>query len=47
MTEINNFFFVGRGEVLFQPVYIDAVVEGFLLGLDKDEAIWKGIYCLR
>lgn len=39
MIRKGMFVFVGDGSVLFQPAYIDDVVDGFLLALDKDAAL--------
>jgi dihydroflavonol-4-reductase len=39
MIKKGRFVMVGSGDALFQPAYIDDVVKGFLLALDKDEAI--------
>jgi dihydroflavonol-4-reductase len=38
MIKKGRFVMVGRGEALFQPAYIDDVVQGFMLALDKVEA---------
>jgi dihydroflavonol-4-reductase len=34
-----HFVMIGNGEVYFQPAYIDDVVKGFMLCLEKDEAV--------
>ncbi len=39
MIKKGRFFIVGKGEVLFQPAYIDDVVKGFLLCMDNEKAI--------
>ncbi len=39
MIKKGQFIMVGKGEALFQPAYIDDVVDGFLLCLQKDQAI--------
>lgn len=38
MIAKRRFFFVGSGETLFQPAYVDDVVAGFLLCMDDDRA---------
>jgi dihydroflavonol-4-reductase len=39
MIKKGRFVMVGKGEALFQPAYIDDVVRGFMLCLDKEEAL--------
>ncbi len=39
MIQKGSFRMIGDGSALFQPAYIDDVVEGFLLCLEKDEAV--------
>ncbi len=39
MIKKGYFVMVGDGEAYFQPAYIDDVVNGFMLAIDRDEAI--------
>lgn len=39
MIKKGRFVMVGKGDAYFQPAYIDDVVRGFMLCLEKDEAV--------
>lgn len=39
MIKRGRFFIVGKGEVLFQPAYIDDVVDGFLMCIGNERAL--------